>query len=304
MGISSNKVMASTLVSAPAIFLAFLGIHCGGGSPVSNQIIYPQPVVTAAVGLGVTPDHPTVTGTVTPPYSVAPPLPGGIALDPVTGTITGIPTGLSPATTYTVTSANAASTKVQITVGAPGTVKYQYQVLNCPVQMQQHSEWCGIASCACILHYLGTFKEQYELENYAQNITYAGDPSAPFYWNDPIANRGCNGNFGPGGTETDVLTHFGVPCTGRYSALTFDQIKTEIAANRPFMIHWLWSIGQDDHNLVGIGWDERNGDQEVVFMNPREGIVEMPYGWLCYGTETLDSDGGFHSWDKTITLNQ
>ena len=69
------------------------------------------------------------------------------------------------------------------------------------------------------------------------------------------------------------------------------------------MIHWLWSIGQDDHNLVGIGWDERHGNQEVVYMNPREGIVQMPYDWLCYGTEVLDASGGFHSWDKTITLD-
>jgi hypothetical protein len=35
-----------------------------------------------------------------------------------------------------------------------------------------------------------------------------------------------------------------------------------------------------------------------------KGIVQMSYEWLCYGTEALDSNEGFHSWDKTITLNQ
>jgi hypothetical protein len=28
------------------------------------------------------------------------------------------------------------------------------------------------------------------------------------------------------------------------------------------------------------------------------------YNWLCYGTEVLDADEGWHSWDKTVTLIQ
>jgi len=289
---------------ALALLLASLGIHCGGGSASSPHLTYPQTNIVAAVGLSIPPDRPALWGNAGPPYSITPDPPEGVTLDSATGTISGTPVAVSPATTYTVTAGIGSGTlslPIQITVGPAGSVRYQ--VLNCLVQLQQHSEWCGIASCACILQYRGISEYQFELENYAQNITWAGE-AAPFYWGDPLANRGCNGNFGPNGTETDVLTHFGVPCTGRYSALTYDEIKTEIGANRPFMIHSLWSSGDDDHNLVGIGWDERNGDQEVVFMNPMAGIVQMSYAWLCDGTESLDADEGSHSWDKTITLNQ
>ena len=46
-------------------------------------------------------------------YSVSPPLPDGLVLDPVTGAITGTPAALATASTYTVTAANpSASTTV------------------------------------------------------------------------------------------------------------------------------------------------------------------------------------------------
>jgi hypothetical protein len=55
----------------------------------------------------MTPLAPTVAGGAPTQYSVAPALPGGIALDPATGAIAGTPNAVSPATTHTITAANS-----------------------------------------------------------------------------------------------------------------------------------------------------------------------------------------------------
>ena len=286
-----------------ALVLALPALHCGGGSsnkPVQN-INYPQTDIAAAVGLGVF-DRPVLSGTATPPFAVTPSLPEGLALDPATGMISGIPGGLSPAANYTVTDDNATGTNsaaVRIAVGAAGSV--QYQILNVPLQVQWHSEWCTIASCASILEYLGHPVAQCDIDNYEQNIDYACE-SQPFDWEDPVILGGVYRNFGPRSGGTDALTHFGAPSMGRYAPLTFAQVKAEIGANRPFIVHWEWT-NSDDHNLVGMGWDERNGEQQIVLMNPSPGygIVEVPYAWACSGQESGTTIS--HVWDKTTTLN-
>ena len=59
-------------------------------------------------------------------YSVSPPLPTGLQLDPATGDISGVPTATSPPTTYTVTGVGAdgsgnVTTPVTLQVVPPGT---------------------------------------------------------------------------------------------------------------------------------------------------------------------------------------
>ena len=286
-----------------AVALALPAIHCGGGHPsgAANPIRYPQTDIAAAVGLGVF-DRPVLSGAATPPFAVEPALPDGLSLDPATGMIAGIPTGLLPATLYTVTDGNPAGTisaQVRIAVGAAGSV--QYQVLNVPVVFQEHNEWCTLASCASILAYVGHPVDQCLIDDYEQNIDYACE-AEPFYWDNPVILGGVYRNFGPRSGGTDALTHFGAPATGRYSALTFAQIKTEIGANRPFIVHFEWS-GSDDHNLVGMGWDERNGEQGVFLMDPwiTEGVREVPYAWACSGLASATENA--HVWDKTTTLD-
>ena len=64
----------------------------------------------------ITANNPSVTGTVTH-YSVAPSLPAGLALDTVSGIITGTPTVGQPTNNYTVTGSNiAGSTNVVLTI--------------------------------------------------------------------------------------------------------------------------------------------------------------------------------------------
>jgi hypothetical protein len=58
------------------------------------------------VGQTITPLSPTVTGTVTT-YTVSPAFPSGLAINAITGVISGTPSAPSAATTYTVTAANS-----------------------------------------------------------------------------------------------------------------------------------------------------------------------------------------------------
>ena len=66
------------------------------------------------INTAITPLNPTVTGSVNS-YSVSPALPSGLLLNTTSGSITGTPTVLSPATNYTITATNNYGTTSFIT---------------------------------------------------------------------------------------------------------------------------------------------------------------------------------------------
>jgi len=117
------KKVYLSVVAVAVCFASLLG--CGSGSASSGQsttapsnLIYPQATISATVGKGITPDTPTVAGTVSS-YSISPPLPAGLTFDTLTGSISGTPTAVAAQTTYTVTATNSggsATATVQITV--------------------------------------------------------------------------------------------------------------------------------------------------------------------------------------------
>jgi hypothetical protein len=81
-----------------------------------SNLVYPQTTITAIVGQGITPDTPTVTGTVTS-FVVSPELPAGLSLNSSTGTISGTPTIVAAQAAYMVTAANSGgSTTSSITI--------------------------------------------------------------------------------------------------------------------------------------------------------------------------------------------
>ena len=111
-----------------------LAAGCSGGgsgdSPPAGLALRDASVVYAQ-GQEIVPNTPTSSGGHITLYSVSPPLPAGLSLDPQTGAITGTPTDLSHATVFTVTGTNAAgmvTSRVQIeikaTVVAPDTLDY------------------------------------------------------------------------------------------------------------------------------------------------------------------------------------
>ncbi len=75
-------------------------------------------------GAPIPPNTPASDGGIPESWSVSPPLPAGLTLDPVSGTITGTPTAAAIASGFTVTAANAAGSASVVVVIAvtPSTV--------------------------------------------------------------------------------------------------------------------------------------------------------------------------------------
>lgn len=92
-------------------------------TPAPSNLSYqtPPPLL---VGVPIAPLTPTVTGAVTS-YSVASALPSGLKLDTSSGAISGTPTVVMPAATYTITASNAAGSTsfgLSLSVDASPTV--------------------------------------------------------------------------------------------------------------------------------------------------------------------------------------
>ncbi|MGF6920249.1 DDE-type integrase/transposase/recombinase [Paraburkholderia sp. 40] len=111
------------------VLLAMLFAGCQGGSSGGTVVTQGPPAgmsehdesVVYAQGQEIIPDTPSSSGGTITQYSVSPPLPAGLSLNPQTGAITGTPTAVSNATIYTITGTNAAgstTTLVEIEVKA------------------------------------------------------------------------------------------------------------------------------------------------------------------------------------------
>lgn len=89
--------------------------YCGAFAPTALTYTYTSAVLL--LGEVITPNVPTASGGVVDQYDVAPSLPQGLFLDPMTGILTGTPTTFTVPTLYTVTATNAAgAATAQITL--------------------------------------------------------------------------------------------------------------------------------------------------------------------------------------------
>ncbi len=107
-----------------------------------TDLSYDQPAIDAATGQAITPDVPSVTGTVDS-YTVAPALPAGLSLSGSTGIISGTPTALTPLTSYTVTASNASGSvsaailiSVTVPLPAPTVIGYPQTVISTYVDQE------------------------------------------------------------------------------------------------------------------------------------------------------------------------
>jgi hypothetical protein len=106
-GGSTNAVLSITVNDATPTSLAYL----------INPAIYIQ-------GTAITANNPTSSGGVVLSYAILPALPAGLTLNSVTGVISGTPTAVTPASSYSVTATNtggSTSTLLSITVVSPYT---------------------------------------------------------------------------------------------------------------------------------------------------------------------------------------
>jgi uncharacterized repeat protein (TIGR01451 family) len=102
---TSYTVTASNSGGSTSVLLA-IGVNDKAPSGLTysqNPVVYPK-------RFDVTANTPSNSGGVVLSYSVSPPLPAGLVLNTSTGVITGRPTALAAAATYTVTASNSGGT--------------------------------------------------------------------------------------------------------------------------------------------------------------------------------------------------
>lgn len=129
-GKRQSALSAALLWVSAALLLAGCG-GGGSGSPPQHQsasLSYSPASLVLTLGTAATPVTPTVTGSLTS-FTVAPALPPGLNLNSTTGVISGTPSAITPAATYTVSASgmsSAASASVSITVNdvPPSSVTY------------------------------------------------------------------------------------------------------------------------------------------------------------------------------------
>ncbi len=106
--------------------------HLTQDSPPAG-LVYASPV-TYVTGQAIAPNVPDSVGGAVTGYGVTPALPAGLALDPLTGILSGTPTVITAQATWTVTASNAsgsASTALvlQVDEGPPLTLAYATPVI-------------------------------------------------------------------------------------------------------------------------------------------------------------------------------
>jgi 6-phosphogluconolactonase (cycloisomerase 2 family) len=102
------------LVRAGLPLVAALSAACGGGGGSGGggsvaapaNLAYATPRATYLVGVEIADNEATFTGTVTS-FSVSPPLPAGLRIDPLSGDLEGTPSATSTRTTHSIVASNS-----------------------------------------------------------------------------------------------------------------------------------------------------------------------------------------------------
>ncbi|SFK48433.1 C39 family peptidase [Lysobacter sp. cf310] len=160
---------------------------------------------------------------------------------------------------------NKLSTALLLALSAAGTASAG--VLNVPLHMQEHSNWCWAASATMILQYHGRPLAQCTFVNKAFNINYACGNST-FYWNSP-ANQG-NWNY----YVDDHMNYYwgGMRFYQQNGYLSQADLQYRINANKPFIMSWRWSNG-GGHDVVVKGYS----GSYVYFNDPWDGSYTRTY---------------------------
>ena len=153
-------------------------------------------------------------------------------------------------------------------------------VLNVPQRYQEQSQWCWAACSQAVLEYYLTKKTQTEIAQYGTEGAYI------FNW-----LAGSTTNPTRNGIDL-ILMHFAqLPTTHWWNYLSQNQVYSEIAARRPFVILWLLDSG-GGHFVVAKGID---GDY-MTLMDPGAGPTISTYSWVRRGSS--------HIWTDTLTPNR
>jgi hypothetical protein len=148
------------------------------------------------------------------------------------------------------------------TCDADGTCELTADVppppLAVPLDPQIESEWCWAASAQMIITYLGGSVQQCQEANYRFGLTDCCTNAA-----DESSLTECNQ---PGWPNWNYWGYnFSETAIG--SSLSFAQLQTEFAANRPVGFAWAWSTG-GGHYMVATGTQVEDGTEYVTINDP------------------------------------
>jgi hypothetical protein len=117
LDVSSGVISGTPAALAPAATYTVTATNSGGSTATSigieiddlppSQLAYKTIAPAYVVGVAITPAAPGSSGGAVVSYSVSPPLPAGLGLDPSTGVIAGTPTAVTGMGSYTVTARNS-----------------------------------------------------------------------------------------------------------------------------------------------------------------------------------------------------
>jgi len=130
LGPTSGVISGTPLVASSGTYTVTASNGAGAATAVLTLVVlvppptaltYPSPV-TGTVGVALTPLVPTLSCHAES-FTVFPPLPAGLTLDPATGIVSGIPTSARPAFTYSITASSVdgscVGTTLLLTVDPP-----------------------------------------------------------------------------------------------------------------------------------------------------------------------------------------
>ncbi|MCP4131069.1 MAG: hypothetical protein GY754_08825 [bacterium] len=166
--------------------------------------------------------------------------------------------------------------------------------------LQERNNWCWNASIQMVSRYHGKcYAEQSETAELGRKIwpQLFGDTNCSL-----SPDHGCNFQVGVD-VIRDFLKIFGMDSTFQDRALTFDECRTEIDNNRPFIMQWFWRSSTTNkvtagHTIAVSGYSEQDpANPQLIINNPTssETSIMMSYN------EVVNYHGG--KWEKSITVN-
>lgn len=170
----------------------------------------------------------------------------------------------------------------------------QAEFLLVPETYQEQTEWCWAGTSSAILSYYQKPMAQCEIANYTRTQAVS--------WHDFGTENCCtnpkgkcnywNYNYGYPGSIQEILRSKGIENRGTARALSLQEVRTELAAKRPFVIRWGWKTS-GGHFIVGQGLV----DSTMYYMNPwpGEGYKIALYSWVL--------DNADHTWTHTNILS-
>jgi hypothetical protein len=168
--------------------------------------------------------------------------------------------------------------------------------LNVPLFAQLESNWCWAASGEMIFSFFNTNVSQCSQANQAFSRTdCCQNPSSS------ACNQGSSPNF----------SFFGFNATSTGTALTFAQLQTEFAANRPVEFEWNWNSSSGAtcascgaHAMVAVGTDTDASGVQYVSVNDPESVAIGDQWVMTYSDwVTLAGPGGGVGGGHSFKLN-